>query len=119
MEVGAIFWLVMGGIAIAGILANTYAASKKTALIESFIEKGQPIPPGLLEGRKLYDWRGFMVAGVICVAAGIALLIFFCALITWQLSDDPETRFLPFISAFPISVGIACLLIAKYLKTND
>lgn len=119
MEVGGIFWLVIGAIAIAGILGSNYAQSKKIALIESFIEKGQPIPPGLLEGRKLYDWRGFMVAGVICVAAGLALLIFFCALITWQLSEDPETRFLPFISAFPISVGIACLLIAKYLKTNE
>lgn len=118
MNVGAIFWLVIGAVAIAGILANTYAASKKTALIESFIDKGQPIPPGLLEGRKLYDWRGFMVAGVICVAAGIALLIFFIALITWQV-DDADQRFLPFISAFPLSVGFACLLIAKYLKTND
>lgn len=118
MGVGEIFWLVIGAVAIAGILANTYAAAKKTALIESFIEKGQPIPPGLLEGRKLYDWRGFMVAGVICVAAGVALLIFFCALITWQV-HNPDQRFLPFISAFPLSVGMACLLIAKYLKTHE
>ena len=118
MNTGMVFWLVIGAIAVAAVLGNSYVAAKKTALIESFIEKGQPIPPGLLEGRKLYDWRGFMVAGVICVAAGIALLIFFCALITWQV-DDPDQRFLPFISAFPFSVGIACLLIAKYLKTNE
>ena len=118
MDVGGIFWLVIGAVAIAGILGNSYAAAKKTALIESFIDKGQPIPPGLLEGRKLYDWRGFMVAGVICVAAGIALLIFFCALITWQV-DDADQRFLPFISAFPLSVGFACLLIAKYLRTHE
>jgi hypothetical protein len=119
MNVGMVFWLVIGAIAIAGILGSNYAQAKKIALIESFIEKGQPIPPGLLEGRKLYDWRGFMVAGVICVAAGIALLIFFCALVTWQLGDDPEQRFLPFISAFPLSVGIACLVVAKFLRTHE
>ena len=113
-----VFWLVIGAIAVAGVLGNNYAAAKKTALIESFIEKGLPIPPGLLEGRKLYDWRGFMVAGVISMAAGIALLIFFCALITWQV-DDVDQRFLPFISAFPLCVGVACLLIAKYLKQNE
>ncbi len=81
-------------------------------------QKGLPIPPGLLEVRKLYDWRGFMVAGVISMAAGIALLIFFCALITWQV-DDVDQRFLPFISAFPLCVSVACLLIAKYLKQNE
>jgi hypothetical protein len=118
MGVGAVFWLVIGAIVIAGILGSNYVAAKKSALIESFIEKGLPIPPGLIEGRKLYDWRGFMVAGVILVASGIALLIFFSALITWQ-ADDPDQRFLPFISAFPFCIGVACLLIAKYLRTHE
>lgn len=118
MEVSVVFWLVIGAVAVAGVIGNSYAATKKNALIESLIEKGQPIPPQLFEGRKLYDWRGFMVAGVICVAAGIALLIFFCALITWQV-DDVDQRFLPFISAFPLSVGVACLLIAKFLRTHE
>ena len=118
MEVGGIFLLVIGAIAVAGVIGSNYAQAKKIALIERFIEKGQPIPPGLLEGRKLYDWRGFMVAGVVCVAAGFALLIFFCALITWQV-NDPDQRFLPFISAFPFSIGFACLLIAKYLRTHE
>ena len=118
MDVGGIFWVVIGTIAVAGIIGNHYTQARKIALIESFIEKAQPIPPGLLEARKLYDWRGFMVAGVICVAAGIALLIFFSALITWQVTDTDQ-RFLPFISAFPFSIGIACLLIANFLRTHE
>ncbi|HEX2760765.1 MAG TPA: DUF6249 domain-containing protein [Rhizomicrobium sp.] len=117
MDVGVVFWLVIGAVAVAGVIGNSYAASKKNALIESLIEKGQPIPPALFEGRKPYDWRGFMVGGVILLAAGIGLAIFFCALITWQVHDE-EQRFLPFISAFPISLGAACLLIARYLKNN-
>lgn len=117
MDVGVVFWLVIGAVAVAGVLGNSYAASKKNALIESLIEKGQPIPPQLFEGRKPYDWRGFMVGGVILLAAGVGLAIFFTALITWQVQGEGE-RFLPFISAFPITLGVACLLIARYLKNN-
>jgi uncharacterized protein DUF6249 len=118
MEVSVVFWLVIGAVAVAGVIGNSYAATKKNALIESLIEKGQPIPPQLFEGRKLYDWRGFMVAGVVFTASGVALLIFFLALTTWQ-QTDPEQRFLPSISAFPISIGVAFLVIARYLKNNE
>jgi hypothetical protein len=118
MNTGMVFWLVIGAIAVAGVLGNSYVAARKTALIESFIEKGQPIPPGLLEGRKLYDWRGFLVGGIMSLAAGIGMMIFFIALTNWQVTDE-EQRFLPFISAFPISIGLALLLIAGYLKKHD
>jgi len=111
-------WLVGGAVAVAAVIGSNYAQAKKIALIENFIEKGLPIPPGLLEGRKLYDWRAFMVAGVVCLAAAIALLVFFCALITWE-TTGPDQRFLPFISAFPFSIGIACLLIAKILRNHE
>ena len=117
MDVGVVFWVVIGAVAMAGVIGNSYVASKKNALIENLIEKGQPIPPQLFEGRKPYDWRGFMVGGVILVAAGIGLAIFFTALITWQVQGEGE-RFLPFISAFPITLGAALLLIARYLKNN-
>jgi hypothetical protein len=118
MNVGMVFWLVIGAVAIAGVLGNSYVAAKKNALIESLLEKGQPIPPGLIQPRNVYDWRGFMVGGVMSLAAGIGLMIFFIALTTWAATDE-EQRFLPFISAFPISVGLALLLIAGYLKKHD
>ena len=114
MNTGMVFWLVIGAVAIAGVLGNSYVAARKNALIE----KGQPIPQGLIEGRKLYDWRGFLVGGIVSLAAGIGLMIFFIALTTWAATDEDQ-RFLPFISAFPISVGLALLLIAGYLKKHD
>ena len=118
MDPVIVFWLVMGGIVIASVIGSNHTQAKKIALIESFIEKGQPIPPGLLEGRKLYDWRGFMVGGIVLLAAGIAMLIFFTALITWQVTDMQQ-RFLPSIAAFPLCIGAACLLIARRLKRNE
>lgn len=118
MNTGMVFWLVIGFAAAAGIIGNHFTESKKNKLIESFVEKGQPIPPGLIQGRNLYDWRGFMVGGILSVAAGIALMIFFIALTTWQVTDEDQ-RFLPFISAFPITIGLALLLIARFLKKND
>ena len=118
MNTGMVFWLVIGAVAIAGVLGNSYVAARKNALIESFLEKGQPIPQGLIEGRKLYDWRGFLVGGIVSLAAGIGLMIFFIALTTWAATDEDQ-RFLPFISACPISVGLALLLIAGYLKKHD
>ena len=118
MEVGVVFWLVIGGAVAAGIIGNHFTEAKKSKLIESFVEKGQPIPPGLIQSRNLYDWRGFMVAGILTVAAGIALMIFFIALTTWAATDE-DARFLPFISAFPITIDLALLLIARFLKKHD
>lgn len=118
MDVAIVFWLVIGVISVAGYIASSYTASKKNALIESLIEKGQPIPPELFDSRKPYDWRGFMIGGVMSTAVGVALAIFFWALTTWQ-ATDPEQRFLPFISAFPIVIGAALMVIARYLKNNE
>ena len=59
-----------------------------------------------------------MVGGVILTAVGVGLAIFFTALITWQVQGEGQ-RFLPFISAFPITLGVALLLIARYLKNNE
>ncbi|MEY4708577.1 MAG: hypothetical protein RJB58_2300 [Pseudomonadota bacterium] len=118
MEAGAIFWLVIGAVAVAGVLGNSYVAARKNALIENLLEKGQPIPPGLIQPRNIYDWRGFLVGGIMSTAAGIGLMIFFIALTTWAATDE-EQRFLPFISAFPITIGLALLRIAGYLKKHD
>jgi len=118
MDVAVVFWVVIGAIAMAGIIGNSYRATQKNAMIERLIEKGQPIPPQLFESRKPYDWRGFMIGGVILLASGIGLAVFFTALITWQVQGEGQ-RFLPFISAFPIAIGAACLLIARYLKNNE
>lgn len=118
MNVAVVFWLVIGAIAVAGVIGSSYRASKKNGLIESLIEKGQPVPPELFDSHNPYDWRGFMIGGVVLLATGIALAIFFWALTTWQVTD-PDKRFLPFISAFPISIGAALLLIARYLKNNE
>ncbi len=118
MNVGMVFWLVIGAVAVAGVLGNSYVAAKKNALIESFLEKGQPIPPGLFQPRNVYDWRGFLVGGIMSLAAGIGLMVFFIALTTWAATDE-EQRFLPFISAFPITIGLALILIAGYLKKHD
>lgn len=118
MDVAIVFWLVIGVIAVAGVIGSSYRETKKNALIESLIEKGQPIPPQLFEGSKPYDWRGFMIGGVMSTAVGVALAIFFWALTTWQ-ATDPEQRFLPFISAFPIVIGVALIAIARHLKNNE
>lgn len=117
MDVAVVFWLVIGAIAVAGVIGSSYRATKKNELIERLIEKSQPVPPQLLEG-STYNWRGFMIGGVVLTSMGVGLAIFFTALITWQVQGEGQ-RFLPFISAFPISIGVALLLIARYLKNNE
>jgi hypothetical protein len=116
MDVAVVFWLVIGAIAVAGVIGSSYRATKKNALIERLIEKGQPVPPELFNNP--YNWRGFMIGGVVLTSVGVGLAIFFTALITWQVQGEGQ-RFLPFISAFPITLGVALLLIARYLKNNE
>lgn len=121
MDQVQVFWLAVGAIGVAGVIGNSYVAAKKTALIENFVDKGLPIPPQLLESRKKYDWRGFMVAGVILVAIALALILLGCVMVMTigKQNPDPGIILVPVSGAFPLLIGLACLLICHRLKKDD
>jgi len=115
------FWLVVGVIAIAGFYFRHATQASKNEVIKTLVEKGQPIPPDLFkEVRRPWHRRAFVAAGILLLGAAAATLVFFLALTSKRFGGPAaEVPFLPFISAFPFCIGIACLAVGRYLKPHD
>jgi hypothetical protein len=119
MDSGAIFFLVIGAIAIAAIYFRHAKAVSRHHVLQTMIEKGQPVSTDIFDERNprrrgLEAWQSFMAAGVILIGTGFAMALFFTAL-SWHEVDEPH---LPFLAAFPFCIGISCLVVGRFIKPN-
>jgi hypothetical protein len=113
-------WLVIGTIAVAAIYFRHAKAISRHHVLQAMIEKGQPVSTEIFDERQyrrrgIEVWQSFMAAGIILIGVGFAMAIFFTAL---QWAGEVDERFLPAISAFPFCVGIACLVVGRFIKPN-
>jgi peptidoglycan/LPS O-acetylase OafA/YrhL len=120
MELGHVIWLVIGAIAIAAIYFRHAKTVSRHHVLQTMIEKGQPVSTDIFDERQqprrgIEVWQSFMAAGIILIGVGFAMAIFFTAL---QWSREVDEKFLPAISAFPFCVGIACLVVGRFIKPN-
>jgi hypothetical protein len=62
MNVGMVFWLVIGGIAVAGRAGQQLCRGQEERP-DRKLSGTRPADTAraLIEGRRLYDWRGFLV----------------------------------------------------------
>lgn len=114
------FWTAIAAIAIAAIYFRHAKAVSRHHVLQTMIEKGQPVSTEIFDERQngrrgIEVWQSFMAAGIILIGLGFAMAIFFTAL---QWSDEVQERFLPAIAAFPFCVGIACLVVGRLIKPN-
>ncbi len=119
MEIAIVFWLVIGAIVIAAIYFRYAKAVSRHQVLQTMIEKGQPVSTDIFDERRysrrnIETWQSFVAAGIILIGLGFGAAIFFAALSVYQV-DEP---FLPFISAFPFCMGIACLVVGRLIKPN-
>lgn len=120
MDVSIVFWLVIGAITVAAHYFHNRLSEKKTELLQTFVDKGQPIPPELLvAGRTLYDHRAFTVGGIILLAIGAAAAMFFWSMSSGTFGKATGPTWLPFLSVFPFCIGGACLFVARYLRRHE
>lgn len=120
METAIVFWLVIGAIVITAIYFRHAKAVSRHHVLQTMIEKGQPVSTDIFDERHvprrgIEVWQSFMAAGIILIGLGFAMAIFFTAL---QWTDEVNERFLPAISAFPFCLGIACLVVGRFIKPN-
>jgi hypothetical protein len=114
------FWtfaVIFGLIPIATMITAVVMQRFKTQERLRAIEKGLPLPPeppprrfGALERRVLTPREvvaNFRVAGIICVAVGLGLLVLFIALAE-TLPQFPKGVIA--VSAVPFFVGVGCLI---------
>ena len=116
MSIGMVFWAAIACIAIAAIHYRYQGEESRNKVLQAMIEKGQPVPPGLFEQQRPMDGKKLVVSGIILISLGVALLIFTVALL---YSGEVDETFIPFFSAFPFCLGIACLIAARLIKRHD
>lgn len=119
-DASIVFWVVIGAIAIAAIYFRHAKAVSRHRVLQTMIEKGQPISTDIFDERQysrrgIEVWQSFLAAGIILMGLGFGMAIFFGAL---QWSGEVDERFLVAISAFPFCLGIACLVVGRLIKPN-
>lgn len=125
----AIFW---GAIVLIVFLSNFFGYRERTSrhrMIEKLAEKGQPIPPELLNGNgngRYYDggyrggWHRYSLAGgIYMMCVGVALFVFLWAMTTGDFNGffggDNDFHWsgpgwLPFVGIFPFMIGFSRVL---------
>lgn len=116
------FWLFIAAICIASIVFRHLTAARRTQVIQAMVEKGAPVPPDLFQEprRRPITSHTFIAAGILLLGLAAGALVFFLALTSSTFNAHEEApRFIPFISAFPFCIGIACLAVGRYLKSHE
>jgi len=116
------FWLIIGAIVVASIYFRHQTAARRTQVIQAMVEKGAPIPADLFQEPRRNPINGhtFIAAGILLLGLAAGALVFFLALSSPAINEHQEApRFVPFISAFPFFIGIACLITGRYLKSHE
>jgi len=121
MDLAVVFWLVIGAIVIAGTYFRNAAQVSRNEVIKTLLEKGHPLPPELFKEGRPWDHRNFVAGGILLCGLGVAAAVFFWALTSGLFGgpDNEHAKFLPFVSACPVCLGIACFLVGRYLKSHD
>lgn len=110
----AVFWLAIVAIMFVMSFFGYRERASRHRMIETLAEKGQPIPPELIDnGRRSYRRYGRSISsGIYLMCIGAALAVFFWAMQGGgNLFDGEHTpHWLPFIGVFPFAVGLARVL---------
>ena len=101
-------------------------------VLKELAEKGIAIPPELFRKADTSNMRTtYLARGAILISVGLATLVFFCAMISQTFGYDysdgyikangliPPPHYLPFLAAFPIFTGIACIIIGYLQRPHD
>ena len=101
-------------------------------VLKELAEKGIAIPPEMFRKADTRDMRAIYLArGAILISVGLATIVFFCAMVSETFGIDystnvakglgliPPPHYLPFLGAFPLFAGIACLIIGYLQRPHD
>ena len=124
----AVFW---GAIVLIVLISNFFgyrARASQHRAIERLAEKGQPVPPELLNGygRGYYGggprgwYRYSLSGGIYMMCVGVALFVFLWALTTGDFNamfggSNGDFHYsgpgwLPFVAIFPFMIGVSRVL---------
>jgi hypothetical protein len=93
------------GVILLGVLEKAQKEKLRHETIRHALEKGQPLPPELLEGRPLRRARDDRRGGLVSIAVGIGVFVFFDAMQSEGVPDGVK-----WLGLIPGLVGIALLI---------
>jgi Domain of unknown function (DUF6249) len=121
--IGVVFWIFVGAVSIAGIVAEYKRRRINIDLLRFAIEKGHPLDPALVDKllSQAHDDKGvdpndLQLGGVITTAAGIGICIlalFIAQVAAWALYPIMGAGLLT------VCVGIGLLVAARVLRTSQ
>ncbi len=128
LSMSMVFWIVIGVIAVCAIFFRYRESVSRDRTIQTLAEKGQPIPPELLQGGYRgdgyrsdgyyrYRYRSPFRSGIILVCIGLAI---FLSSASWHhgvFNDDGNWHFVGWGMSgaiFPLMIGVALLLIGLF-----
>jgi len=108
-----IFWAAIVLIVFFTSYFSYRSRASRHRLIETMVEKGQPVPPELLtnHGGDYGRIHSPVQSGIFLMCIGVALAVFFWALGSNGFGGDQNVpAWLPVVGIFPFMVGLARLL---------
>jgi hypothetical protein len=117
LSTGMVFWLVIGAIVVASLYFRYKARADRMKLLQALAEKGQPIPPELLQsalGNAQTAGVNYIARGVVLISIGIAMVVFFAVAVGARGGNIAA----PFLGAFPLLLGLAYLGIGVYQRRH-
>ena len=120
--VGGIFWLVIGAVVITAIYFTYKSRADRMKVLQTLAEKGQPIPPELLQGAlggMPSVPANYIRRGVVLSSIGLAMVVFFAVaggLFAGTMHGDDYAG--PVLGFFPLFLGLAYLGIGVYQRRH-
>jgi len=122
LSTGIVFWLVIGSVIIAALYFRYKSRAERMKVLQALAERGQPIPPELLNGTLGNAQPGpvnYITRGVILISIGAAMVVFFAVaggLFAGTMHGDEYAG--PVLGFFPLFLGLAYLGIGVYQRRH-
>lgn len=114
------FWAVIGAVIIANGYFIYQVRMARYRVMQTLADKGQPVPPEMLNGPRRPAPVGLMRGGIVLVCIGIALGTFFWSMTAQSIFHGPiqSASWLPTIAMLPLMIGIALLAMAMFERNR-
>jgi Domain of unknown function (DUF6249) len=93
------------GVILIGALEKAHREKLRHETIQRALEKGQPLPPELLEGKPLRRAHDDRRGGLVSIAVGIGVFVFFGAMQSEGVPDGVK-----WLGLIPGLIGVALLI---------
>lgn len=117
----ALFWLMVGTISVTAIFFRYLRERSRNALLRAFVEKGQALPPDILqETPRAWDPRSFVVASILLAGLGVAMALFGIIIVSGLLHGvrTEKDNLVLVLSLFPFCFSAASMVAGRYLRSN-